>query len=184
MAHSGGKSSLIQALMLLKQSVTNSGDSTGLIPRGEYVDLGIFKSLLHKHDTSRHLHLGLDGSERVPAFILGGIRPGKEQWRQISTEFAAAKGRKGISKLVRVGYRLGESPELVVDLERGRGAASKHSRPAVQLDRRGLARLNGKMLSGTSTSHRSHRTSDGAESSVNSAPFESDPEYSYDCAQT
>ena len=49
--NSGGKSSIIQALLMLKQSL-DSDQGSGrreLIPRGEYVDLGSFFALLHKH---------------------------------------------------------------------------------------------------------------------------------------
>ncbi len=49
--NSGGKSSIIQALLMLKQSLDSEQDSgrRELVPRGEYVDLGSFSALLHKH---------------------------------------------------------------------------------------------------------------------------------------
>ena len=52
--NSGGKSSIIQALLMLKQSLDRewSNDRRSLMPRGEYVDLGSFSALLHKHATA------------------------------------------------------------------------------------------------------------------------------------
>ena len=54
--NSGGKSSIIQALLLLKQSL-KSGNQ--LAPKGEYTDLGSFQSLLHKHDEGRELEISI-----------------------------------------------------------------------------------------------------------------------------
>jgi|HubBroStandDraft_6_1064221.scaffolds.fasta_scaffold966186_2 AAA15 family ATPase/GTPase len=54
--NSGGKSSLIQALILLRQSIEGFEPlSSDLITRGEYIDLGSFKSLVHKHEVGREL---------------------------------------------------------------------------------------------------------------------------------
>lgn len=52
--NSGGKSSIIQALLMLKQSLDSEQGSgrRELVPRGEYVDLGSFSALLHKHATA------------------------------------------------------------------------------------------------------------------------------------
>ncbi len=65
--NSGGKSSLIQALLLLKQSRRDDLEayypirepSGKLRPRGEFVDLGSFSALLHKHDLERELEITL-----------------------------------------------------------------------------------------------------------------------------
>ena len=65
--NSGGKSSLVQALLLLKQSRSDpyetnyaSREPTGkLRPRGDYVDLGSFSALLHKHELERELGISL-----------------------------------------------------------------------------------------------------------------------------
>ena len=51
--NSGGKSSIIQTILMLKQSALEAGDAAtvwGLVTRGEYVDLGSFIALLHNHD--------------------------------------------------------------------------------------------------------------------------------------
>ena len=59
--NSGGKSSIIQALLLLKQSLRNSYPYRErlLVPRGEYTDLGSFQSLMHRHDLKRELSISL-----------------------------------------------------------------------------------------------------------------------------
>ena len=64
--NSGGKSSIIQALLLLKQSLRNNYLTGGdhdtrrkLVPRDELVDLGSFQALLHKHDMARELELSI-----------------------------------------------------------------------------------------------------------------------------
>ena len=65
--NSAGKSSLIQALLLLKQSRSDRFEayyptrepSGKLRPRGEFVDLGGFSALLHKHDSERELEITL-----------------------------------------------------------------------------------------------------------------------------
>lgn len=63
-ANSGGKSSIIQALMLLKQShearSSANGSALELVPRfgnGEYLDLGSYPSLVHRQETARDLEI-------------------------------------------------------------------------------------------------------------------------------
>ena len=70
--NSGGKSSIIQSLLLLKQSVEHF-DSLPLnrefrsirelTPKGDFVDLGSFPTLIHRHDTTRELELALSFDE-------------------------------------------------------------------------------------------------------------------------
>ena len=68
--NSGGKSSIIQALLLLKQSLEiddyNLYDAYGhqyirrtLVTRGEFVDLGSSQALTHRHETERELGLSV-----------------------------------------------------------------------------------------------------------------------------
>ena len=58
--NSGGKSSIIQALLLLKQSLKSeyADGSRILAPRGELADLGSVQSLVHKH-SAQELSIGL-----------------------------------------------------------------------------------------------------------------------------
>ena len=71
--NSGGKSSIIQAILMLKQSALEAGAAAtiwGLVTRGEYVDLGSHLALLHNHDEEKQLAVGLsydDGASRLSA---------------------------------------------------------------------------------------------------------------------
>lgn len=57
--NSAGKSSLVQSLLLLRQSVEAGDAGPGLRPSGPWVDLGTFRSLLHRHNPDQALHIGL-----------------------------------------------------------------------------------------------------------------------------
>ncbi|MDE0394254.1 MAG: DUF3696 domain-containing protein [Gammaproteobacteria bacterium] len=71
--NSGGKSSIIQAILMLKQSALEAGSAAtiwGLVTRGEYVDLGSHVALLHNHDQEKQLAIGLsygDAASRLSA---------------------------------------------------------------------------------------------------------------------
>ena len=71
--NSGGKSSIIQAILMLKQSALAAGSPAtiwGLVTRGEYVDLGSHLALLHNHDEEKQLEIGLsygEGASRLSA---------------------------------------------------------------------------------------------------------------------
>lgn len=57
--NSAGKSSILQALQLFKQSLDNRDSQALLLPRSDtgYVDLGSFKELIFDHDLSRALNI-------------------------------------------------------------------------------------------------------------------------------
>ena len=60
--NSGGKSSIVQAILMLKQSALEAGNAStiwGLVTRGEYVDLGSYAALLHNHDQEKQLGISL-----------------------------------------------------------------------------------------------------------------------------
>src|SRR6266571_43568 len=61
--NSGGKSSIIQSLVLLRQSIEASTGELRLIPRGDYLDLGSYKSLIFRHDFTRHLRIQIAFNE-------------------------------------------------------------------------------------------------------------------------
>ena len=79
--NSGGKSSVIQALLLLKQSRSDDRFALArarrpmgrLRPRGEYVDLGSLGALIHKHDTGQQIGIGLsyEGQAMSRQFLPG-----------------------------------------------------------------------------------------------------------------
>lgn len=69
--NSGGKSSIIQALLMLKQSSGTTGlfGVTGLVPRGSDVDLGSVEAFIHNHDTDRKIEIEVAGAhERLRSF--------------------------------------------------------------------------------------------------------------------
>src|SRR5262245_30217676 len=76
-ANSSGKSSLLQSLLLLKQTLDEvERPDTVLLPKGKLVDLGSFKELIFRHDTSNQLTLALGigrsaGGEMRPPFDKG-----------------------------------------------------------------------------------------------------------------
>ena len=66
--NSGGKSSIIQAILMLKQSTQQAGSAAtmwGLVTRGEYVDLGSHLALLHNHDEDKQLAVDLSYGDGV-----------------------------------------------------------------------------------------------------------------------
>ena len=67
--NSGGKSSIIQALLLLKQSGRDQPASSSIIPRGDFVDLAGFRSMVHKHDIEREIGINLSMNTRYLSFI-------------------------------------------------------------------------------------------------------------------
>jgi predicted ATPase len=60
--NSAGKSSLIQSLLMLSQTIQlqdNNLDSPDIVTSGKYVDLGNFNSLLNSHDPRKKLNIAL-----------------------------------------------------------------------------------------------------------------------------
>src|SRR5207253_2429815 len=120
--NSGGKSSLIQALMLLRQSIEGyEAFSSDLITRGEYVDLGSFKSLVHKHEVSREFALGLaydrPAVSRRPFNV-----PARDKSRRVELRFrksrASSSRRMEITELAGVHYVLDDGKALDTKLVR------------------------------------------------------------------
>lgn len=60
-ANSAGKTSIIQALLMLHQTITEVADpSTVLLPNGALVSLGSFREFIHKHDLDRVIKIGIE----------------------------------------------------------------------------------------------------------------------------
>jgi predicted ATPase len=51
--NSSGKSSIIQALLLLKQTLQDENPNAVLSPKGKEVDLGSFNEFVHRHEVER-----------------------------------------------------------------------------------------------------------------------------------
>ncbi len=72
--NSSGKSSIITALLLLKQSMETEIFGSAITPlalSGEYCDLGQFKDLVHDHDESQEISF----SFRLPVTFVSGALP-------------------------------------------------------------------------------------------------------------
>lgn len=66
-ANSSGKSSIIQSLLLLKQTLEEAENpDIPLLPKGKLVNLGSFKEMVFRHDTARPLTLTLGYGLREP----------------------------------------------------------------------------------------------------------------------
>lgn len=121
--NSGGKSSLIQSLMLMKQSIEGQGPHTnGLIPRGEYIDLGSFKSLLHKHDTKRNFSISVGYNKPLRRGLSAYLLPPQAVMREIVTTYSACSANRKIrddySELIRVQYKLNGGSDLNATLNK------------------------------------------------------------------
>ena len=129
--NSGGKSSLIQSLLLLKQTLTPNGDSV-LVTRGHQVDLGSYRSLIHRHDLARRLEISanFDGCEfeRVTGQPLGMMHPSPDFKRSVRLCYHWVGGDSdGFAALDEVEYRLLNSDEekLAVRLKRMRSSTAE-----------------------------------------------------------
>ena len=111
--NSGGKSSIIQAILMLKQSALKAGNAAtiwGLVTRGEYIDLGSYDALLHNHDQKRQLGLGLTfghGDSQISA-----------QMCFVGVTDINAKGEKYLkdsAMLSKVNYKIASRGNLLAD---------------------------------------------------------------------
>ena len=60
-ANSAGKTSIIQSLLLLNQTITETTDpSTVLLPNGNLISLGSFREFVHKHEINREIKIGIE----------------------------------------------------------------------------------------------------------------------------
>lgn len=57
--NSGGKSSLVQALLLMKQTDEGRHAPAAFVPSGDYVDLGDFGTIVHGHADNREIQIRL-----------------------------------------------------------------------------------------------------------------------------
>lgn len=75
-ANSSGKTSLLQSLLLLKQT-SESSDRAQVFHFGDRstsVDLGDFESVVHSHDLSEGVGISIDWKANQPAVVLDGSR--------------------------------------------------------------------------------------------------------------
>ncbi len=77
--NSAGKSSILQALLLLKQSAEHAENpEVALLPKGPHVNLGGFRELVHGHDIASEMEVRLDFTVedelRVPVAVRNSLR--------------------------------------------------------------------------------------------------------------
>lgn len=78
-ANSSGKSSILQSLLLLKQTLEQSNDkSVTLLSKGKYVDLGNFNEFINKHDINKKLKIKIDLPEINDRFMYRIANGGKK----------------------------------------------------------------------------------------------------------
>lgn len=88
--NSSGKSSVIQSIMLIKQSLASPGDYGGLVSNGQFVDLGSYKSMVNEHDDTKSIEMvfDFDAPEEVKNSALGFNRMfGNGHARRVSLSY-------------------------------------------------------------------------------------------------
>lgn len=138
--NSAGKSSIIQSLMLLKQTLEEAEDSeTALLPKGKLADLGSYREFIHCHDISRNLAVKLqvdidinnisppqkleeisdtevsDTLLRIYKFLYGQLM--EKPYLAIELEFSAESSRLN-TYLQKVNFWLGQDDLPVITYEK------------------------------------------------------------------
>jgi hypothetical protein len=106
--NSSGKSSIIQSILLLKQTIEETSDAgVPLLTRGKLTDLGSMRDLLSRHDTTRPLRIGAKLSVKTKPERANA--PGVFWWRTVAGPLSAwmrfhfsadAKGRPSLDDVV------------------------------------------------------------------------------------
>lgn len=106
--NSSGKSSILQSLLLLKQTLQESENpGVPLLPKGNYVDLGSFREFIHRHDTSNafsikasfDLDLRSVATEKWFKGVLLDVVVPVELGLRVSFAFDEAKAAVGVTSL-------------------------------------------------------------------------------------
>lgn len=132
--NSGGKSSVIQALLLLKQTI-DARPKSGLNPvtRGRYVDLGSFRSLVYQHDTSRGVGISVSYDRPGEESAWAWRSLGADTSRTVALTFKEGRRQRGdmgkVAELAAVKYLLTGREGLDVTLVRSRGRRGTASHP-------------------------------------------------------
>lgn len=118
--NSGGKTSLVQSLRLLKQTLHPDGADI-LIPRGKYVDLGSYHSLIHRHDVSKDLGFAIHfDCQHQRAFGIGSRAP-REYERRVELMFRhLSGGYADDTELSDIRYCLASGEEKILDVHMAR----------------------------------------------------------------
>jgi ABC-type lipoprotein export system ATPase subunit len=111
-ANSSGKSSILQSILLLKQSIEEAGESsTVVMPRGSLVNLGTFSDMLHRGHSPGEIEIGVRWSKaRWSPMSLNDVPleppkiPIQDPWFQL----AIGASRGGNIRLKRFSFGSGE----------------------------------------------------------------------------
>ena len=112
--NSGGKSSLIQSLVLMQQTLARGHGTTALVPRGELVDLGSFTSMVHRHNLENQLKISVTAQPfgRTPNEPAFSFRSLEDHEIGMQLTFGAAKSpdsaKRDSSQLMSVEYSIQE----------------------------------------------------------------------------
>ncbi len=134
--NSGGKSSLLHALMLLRQCVDEATTASGLVARGSRVDLGSFSTFVHAHDTTKDATIEVSFDAPVARASVRSIKPlflPADVVRRIAVSFGRCKvpiewsrGHTSgepefqeVDELKQVSYALGDTLRLSVVRDQG-----------------------------------------------------------------
>lgn len=82
--NSSGKSSVLQSILLLKQSVKDNR----FVTQGDLTDAGSFEGLVHKHELDRHIGVGLTFGS-IEEWGLEGAVPNPSLYRSVDFEFSS-----------------------------------------------------------------------------------------------
>jgi hypothetical protein len=117
-SNSAGKSSLIQSLLLLKQTIESSDpEQPELVVRGALADLGSIPGIIHNHDLKKTLALGLtlDPPLRRVNSVLG-VRPRRYtfsfRWEASSHTVRQTGANLGLDDIDLLGYTRRRGPDV------------------------------------------------------------------------
>ncbi|MGF1567013.1 MAG: DUF3696 domain-containing protein [Nodosilinea sp.] len=142
--NSAGKSSIIQSLILLKQTLDESEDSeTVLLPKGKLTDLGNYREFIHLHDIHRNFSVKFqldvdldkittpeamgeisDSLSRIYKFLYGQLV--EHPYLHLELEFSIESYRSAIS-LERIYFWLGEDEFPVISYDKSSLGSDKSS---------------------------------------------------------
>lgn len=164
-ANNAGKSSLLQALLLLKQTVEDRSSKAALVTSGPIVDLGGFSNILHKGHTAKQntfsISLTVDNPEiaRVQPPSKKNSRKPEEipMGEQFDVEFGLNETSKTIQVSKCVLWQKGKS---LLTVENGGKKWSSEVYPTVKLPDSQIEFLNFFPTFPIGPSHRTQRISD------------------------
>ncbi|MBF0333497.1 MAG: AAA family ATPase [Alphaproteobacteria bacterium] len=126
--NSAGKSSIIQSLLLMKQTFQNR-PANRLVFSGDIVDLGTYLSALHRHDSTFKMKLGFSFSPAATDGTIGSsiLNPGSIRGIDITIDLppAAKRDKKNSPCISDVTYAIGDGKLFRARLSRETKKTSK-----------------------------------------------------------